>query len=142
MAELTAEQIEREEQFMEGIPRINIGALVLAPIWGPAHGLWATILLYPLWLFVDNAIYAAWTERTPLAVTIAAVLAVSIIVGMVIFSLISQPFAAHRAAEKGVSREEYLRRERIWAVVCVVLGIAALAWATYFNLTIRPTLGG
>lgn len=142
MAELTDEQIKLEEQFMEGIPRINIGALVLAPVWGPGHGIWATILLYPLWLFIDNAIYAAWTERTIFASIVAGVLIVSVAVGMVVFSLVSQPYAAHKAAEKGISKEKYLKRERIWAVVCIVLGIAALTWATYYNLMIRPTLGG
>ena len=41
MTELTDEQIAREEKFLEGIPRLNIGALFLPPIWGPAHGMWA-----------------------------------------------------------------------------------------------------
>ena len=58
MTELTDEQIAREERFLEGIPRLNIGALFLPPIWGPAHGMWATILFYPIWLFADNTFYA------------------------------------------------------------------------------------
>lgn len=140
MAELTAEQIRDEKKFMTGIPRINIGALVLAPVWGPGHGIWATILLYPLWLFVDNAIYAAFTEQTVLSIVVGVILAVCMIAGMVAFSIVSQPYAAHKAAEKGLSREEYLKRERVWAVVCIVLGVAAVAWATYYNLQIRPTL--
>ena len=72
MTELTDEQIAREEKFLEGIPRLNIGALFLPPIWGPAHGMWAAILFYPIWLFADNAFYAAWTERTPLALIVVA----------------------------------------------------------------------
>lgn len=142
MAELTDEQIKEEEEFLKGIPRINIGALALPPVWGPGHGFWATILFYPLWLVADNALYAAWTEKTVLAIVVATLLLVSIIVGTVIFSILSQPFAAHRAAAKGIDKETYLRRERIWAVVCVILGIAMLAWATYYNLMIRPTFVG
>ncbi|MEG0459959.1 MAG: viscotoxin-A3, partial [Gordonibacter sp.] len=60
-AGLTDEQIANEERFLEGIPRLNIGALFLPPIWGPAHGFWASILFYPVWLFADNTFYAAWT---------------------------------------------------------------------------------
>ena len=113
MAELTKEQIACEEKFLEGIPRWNIGALFLPPIWGPAHGFWATILFYPLWLVADN-----------------------------LFSRLSQPFAAHRAVARGVSKETYVRRERIWAVVCVVIGLAMLGFATWYNLMIRPGMEG
>ena len=52
----------------------------------------------------------------------------------------AKTFAAHRAEAKGVSREQYLKRERIWAVVCVIILIVALAWATYYNLEIRTVL--
>ena len=85
MAELTDEQIAAEERFLEGIPRWNIGALFLPPIWGPAHGFWAVA--------------------------------------------------------RGVSKEMYVRRERIWAVVCVVIGCAMIGFATWYNLMIRPGLG-
>ena len=78
----------------------------------------------------------------PEAWTIAlAVIGVALyIAASVVFSIVSQPFAAHRAEAKGVSREQYLKRERIWAVVCVIVLIIALAWATYYNLEIRTVL--
>lgn len=138
---LTDEQIKQEQEFLKGIPRINIGALLVPPVWGPAHGMWATVLFYPLWLFVDNAIYAAYTEGTILSIIIAVLLGVSIVVGTMVFSLLSQPFAAHRAAEKGIEKERYLRNERIWAIVGLALAIVVVAWASYFNIAIRPTLG-
>lgn len=141
MAELTDEQIAREEDFLKGIPRINLGALFLPPIWGPAHGMWATILYYPIWLFADNTFYAAFTQRTPFAIFAAAVVLITLTGGTFVFALLSQPFAAHRAAAKGLGKEDYLKQERIWAVVCVVVGIAMLAAASYYNLVIRPTLG-
>ena len=98
MTELTDEQIAREEKFLEGIPRLNIGALFLPPIWGPAHGMWAAILFYPIWLFADNTFYAAFTERTPLAIGIALIVLLTLTVGTVVFAILGQPFAAHRAA--------------------------------------------
>lgn len=138
MAELTDEQIAQEEQFLEGIPRLSLGALFLPPIWGPAHGLWASILFYPIWLFADNTFYAAFTERTVLSFVVAAVVFVTLTAGTVAFSLIGQPIAAHRAASRGVDKPTYVRRERIWAVVSIVCGCLMIAGATYYNLAIRP----
>lgn len=141
MAELTDEQIAREEKFLEGVPRVNVGALFLPPIWGPAHGMWATILFYPVWLFADNAFYAAFSERTPLAVAVALFVLVTLTAGTVAFAVVSQPMAAHRAAQRGLDKAAYLKRERVWAVACVIAGTAMLAAATYYNLVIRPTVG-
>ena len=137
MAELTDEQIAEEEKFLEGLPRMNIGAFLMPGIWGPAHGFWPCILFYPLYLFLDNLLFSAYVNPQPFAIVLAAIVLVLFIVVSVAFALISQPIAAHQAAAKGVSRERYLRRERIWAVVSIVLAIAALAWATYYNLNIR-----
>lgn len=142
MAELTKEQIDCEEKFLEGIPRWNIGALFLPPIWGPAHGFWATILFYPLWLVADNLFYAAYSESTPLAIAFAVIIGVVLVAVTFLFSRLSQPFAAHRAVARGVSKETYVRHERIWAVVCVVIGLAMLGFATWYNLMIRPGMEG
>ena len=139
---LTDEQIAQEEEFLRGIPRINIGALFLPPIWGPAHGIWAAILYYPIWLFADNTFYAAVTQRTVPSIVFAVIVFATLLAVTVAFSLIGQPVAAHRAASKGVSKEDYLRRERIWTIVSVIVGVAMIAAATYYNLVIRPTIGG
>ena len=141
MAELTDEQIAAEEKFLQGIPRWNIGALFLPPIWGPAHGIWVTILFYPLWFFADNSFYAAYAQGTPLAIALAVVVGVVLVAVTLLFARLSQPFAAHRAVARGVSKQTYVKHERIWAVVCVVVGLAMLAFASYYNLMIRPGMG-
>lgn len=103
--------------------------------------MWATILFYPIWLFADNTFYAAFTERTPLAIAIALVVLLTLTAGTVAFAILGQPFAAHRAASFGQDKETYLKRERIWAVACVAAGLVMIAAATYYNLVIRPTVG-
>ena len=140
MAELTDEQIAQEEKFLEGLPRVNIGALVMPGIWGPAHGFWACILFYPLMILIDYVVYGAYIKPEAWTIALAVIGVALYIVASVVFSIVSQPFAAHRAEAKGVSREQYLKRERIWAVVCVIILIIALAWATYYNLEIRTVL--
>ena len=137
MAELTDEQIAEEEAFLEGVPRVNIGALLMPGIWGPGHGFWPCILFYPLYLVADNLFFAAYTGKEPWMIAVAVVVGVLLLGVHIAFSLVSGPISAHRADSKGVSREKYLKRERIWAVVCVILAIAALAWATYYNLNVR-----
>lgn len=141
MVELTDEQIAQEEAFLEGIPRINIGALFLPPVWGAAHGLWASLLFYPLWLVADNLFYAAYVERTFFAVTIALVVFVTLLLGTIAFSLVGQPLAAHRAAANGVDKQTYLRRQKVWAVVSVLVGLIMIGAATYYNLVLRAGLG-
>lgn len=140
MNELSDEQIAYEEKFLQGVPRFNFAAFLLPPIWGPVHGLWATFLYYPIWLFADNTFYAAWSERTLLSIVIALVVLVSLAAGTVAFALVAQPIALHRAVDRGLTKEQYLRRQRVWTVVCVVLGALMLAGATYYNLDIRPTV--
>lgn len=140
MRELTDEQIAQEERFLQGLPRFNVAAFLMPPIWGPAHGLWVTILYYPLWLFMDNLLYATYTDPTPLSIFFA-VTATIVLLGLTIaFAIVSQPLAAHRAQEHGVSRQTYLKRQRIWAVVCAVIAAVMIGLATYYNLEIRPNL--
>lgn len=135
---LTDEQIAQEEKFLKGLPRVNLGALFLAPVWGPAHGMWAAFLFFVAWLFVDNVIYAATVEPTVLNVVLAVFMTVALVGGTVVFAIVSQPFAAHRAEAMGESRADYLRRQRIWAVVSFVVAVIVVVLASYYNLEIRP----
>lgn len=125
---------------MKGIPRFNVGAFFMPAIWGPAHGLWVAIIFYPLWLVADNTFYAAFSQRTPLAIAVAVAVFVVMVAITVAFSLIGQPLAARRAASRGKTKEEYLKSQRIWAAACIAIAVVALAAATYYNLAIRTTV--
>lgn len=138
MKELTDEQIKAEDKFLKGLPRFNIGAFLMPPIWGPAHGFWITILFYPAWLVLDNLFYAAYTDPTPMSVILSVVAGLFCLAITIAFAIVSQPIAAHRAEDKGVSRTTYLKRQRIWAVVCALIALVMVALATYYNLIIRP----
>lgn len=139
--ELTDEQIAAEQKFMSGVPRVNIGALVMPGIWGPAHGLWACIFFYPIWLFADNTFYAAWVEPSALSLTLAAIVFVLLLGLQVVFGILSQPYAWHRAAAAGKTKEKYLSQEKVWAVAMVAVGVVFIAVATYYNLVMRPVVG-
>ena len=143
MSETKQEKKERQyrEDLLEGVPTINLAALFMPPIWGPAQGIWVTILFYPLWLFADNLFYAAYSNPSPLSIILALVVAVGLAVGTIFFAKVSQPYALERALAKGLSKEKYLKNQRIWAVAMALIAIVMIALATYYNLIIRPTLG-
>ncbi len=140
MAGLTDEQIAEEEKFLRGLPRVNVGALLLAPVWGPAHGMWPAFLFFVAWLFVDNAIWAASVQPTAMNVVLAAIMLVGLVAATVVFAIVAQPFAAHRAEAMGVDRATYLRRQRAWAVAGAVAAVAVVAFATWYNLDMRPAI--
>lgn len=139
-SELSDEQIRAEEKFLKGVPRVNIAAFLMPAIWGPAHGIWVTILYYPLWLLADNCFVGAFVARTPLSIAFAVIVAVALFAMTLAFSIISQPLALHRAVEMGVSKETYLRRQRVWAIAMAVVAAIALAAATYYNLCVNPEM--
>ena len=134
---LTPEQIAAEEELMEGLLPINIGAFICPVIWGPAHGHIITLLYYPLWIFIDYELFFAYTNPEPMSIAFASIMIVVLIVVSLIYARLAQPLAAHRAAAKGKSKERYKREERIWAVVSIIIAIAVIAFATWYNLTIR-----
>ncbi|MDO4502911.1 MAG: viscotoxin-A3 [Coriobacteriia bacterium] len=137
----TAQDFEREEEFLKGLPYFNWGALLMPPIWGPGHGEFAVILFYPLWLFVDNLIYAATQEPTVLSVGLAGIALTVVVLATLAYGRISQPRAAHRADRMGKTRQQYVATERKWTVACAVLAVLVVGLATYYNLLIRPTVG-
>lgn len=138
--ELTDEQIAEEEKFLAGLPWMNLGAFFMPGVWGPAHGFWACILFYPLYLLADNLLYGVYTQGEAWQIVLAIAAIIVLLALHIGFARVSGPLSAHRAQGKGVSRETYVKRERIWMVVSIVIAVAFLAWGTYYNLSIRPYL--
>lgn len=126
------------QELMKGVPRFNIGAFLLPPIWGPAHGIWITILYYPAWLFMDNILYETYRNPTPLLVIAALAASLALLALTIAFAVFSQPYALKRALSLGKTKEKYLSNQRKWAIGCIVGAALMLGWATYYNLNIRP----
>lgn len=127
--------------YLTGLPRFNIGALFLPPIWGPAHGMFLTLLWYPAWLFADNMFYAAYSVGSTFSYIMAFITFVILVGFTFAFSYAMQPRAAIHCIERGKTKEQFQRRQRIWAVASVIVGLAMLALATYYNLCIRTPMG-
>lgn len=126
------------EELMKGLMPINLGALFMPPIWGPANGIWITILYYPLWLFADNLFYEAFTNPTALSVIFSIVVALVLAVVTIVFARVSQGCACERAISLGKTKEWYIKRQRVWAIAMGILAAVMIGAATYYNLVIRP----
>lgn len=130
-----------QEQIMEGLPPINIGALFMPPIWGAANGIWLAILYYPVWLLADNLFYGAYSNPQPLTVGLSIVAALVLAFVTIVFARAGQGYACQRALTMGKTKEQYLRSQKKWAVAMVLLAVVMIVAATYYNLVIRPTMG-
>ena len=105
------EQKYRKE-LMKGLPPINLGALFMPPIWGPANGIWITILYYPLWLFADNLFYASFTDPSPLSVIFSIIVAVLLAAVTIVFARVSP--SRSDAPKSGISSASVFGR-LLWA---------------------------
>ena len=141
MGHSASRESRKREEITDGLLPINIGALLMPPIWGPAHGIWITILYYPVWLLADNLFYGVYQNPTPLSVTLSVIAFVVLAGVTILFARASQGYACQRALSQGKTKEEYRKRQRVWAIAMGVLAFAMIAWATYYNLFLRATMG-
>lgn len=134
-------EVPLEELSLDGLPPINLGALFMPPIWGPAHGIWITILYYPAWLLADNLFYGVY-EHPQLLTVVLAIVAALILAGVtIVFARASQVHALHRWLSEGRTKQAYIKRQRAWAIGMGLLAAIFIVAATYYNLVIRPTMG-
>lgn len=143
MAESKRTYAQKEQTYaveLAQLPKLSIGALFMPPIWGPAHGIWATIFFYPLWIFADSCFMAAY-KQGGIAILFAVLVGLGTALVTVWFAVTSQKPAYLRVADR-VSIEVYLRRERIWAIVSIAIALILLFAATYFNLFLYDAVHG
>ena len=119
------------------LPRVNWGALFMPALWGPVHGHWFMILMYPVWLFMDNMIYSAVHGTTS---PVLAVLASVMLAAFTIFYALRANEVGYLQVAADKSPEDYVKGERKWTALFVLMGIAFIAFASWYNLEIRPTL--
>lgn len=123
-----------EEEPLYHIPAFNWGAFLMPPIWGAGHGQVFAVVLYPLWLMVDNLLWAAVKgDGSPALAGVA-------LVGTLAFMFFYARTANHVGYMRAMSRKspaEYVRDERRWAWAMGAVAAFMLAFATWYNLTVR-----
>jgi len=123
------------------LPRFNLAAFLIPPIWGPAHGIWAGAIFLPIWLFADSVIMSA-VRYGEQGQWIGATLVVAATLAFEYFFARRANGVAFRRIMHKTTTEEYLRRERIWLIVAIPVAAALIGWGVYFDTVLGPTLRG
>lgn len=126
-----------QDEPLPRLPKLNLGALFMPALWGPAHGQWYMILFYPMWLMLDNLIYGAVHGTFPAVVAIVSSLAVAFFT--VYYALRANSYGYPRVAQEKTP-EQYVATERKWTVLFVAIGVAFIVFASWYNIAIRPGL--
>lgn len=123
------------------LPRFNLAAFLMPPIWGPAHGAWAGGVFLPIWLFADSIIVSA-ARRGGVGLWIGAALVMAATLGFEYFFARRASGVAFRRVMHKMSAEEFLRRQRTWAIASIPVALALIGWGVYFDLVLGPALKG
>ncbi|MDR0499761.1 MAG: hydrogenase maturation protease [Coriobacteriales bacterium] len=124
------------------LPLVSLPALIMPAVWGPAHGLWAAIGFYPLWMLADNCFVAA-IEYGGLAIVLAILVFAGMVAVTIFFARTSvKPayrYAKARAERKGeeLTIEKYRSREHKWAFISIAVAVVFIILATWYNLAVR-----
>lgn len=116
------------------IPQFNWGAFLMPPIWGAGHGQVFAVVVYPMWLMVDNLLWASLHGRASMAL---ALLALAGTLAFMFFYARTANYVGYMRVLASKSPDEYCAAERRWTVVCAVIAVFMVAFATWYNLTVR-----
>lgn len=116
------------------MPAFNLAAFLIPPIWGPAHGQWAGAVFLPLWLFVDSIVASAIGRGIGMGIASGFVVAMTL--AMQAWFARNGYALAWRHNAGRLEPQRFLRRQRMWGIVGVVLTPLMFAWATYFHLVL------
>lgn len=123
------------------LPRFNLGAFLIPPVWGPAHRVWAGAIFLPIWLFADSVLVSA-ARHGGVGQWIGAALVLLATIGFEYFFARRANGVAFRRVMHKMPAEEFARRERMWGYVAIPCAIALIGWGVYFDLVLGPTLKG
>lgn len=128
------------EEPLPVLPRFNLAAFLIPPVWGPAHGQWAGAFFLPIWLFADSAIVAS-LSRGAGSKLVAAVVVVATLAAQWWFSSRANGLGWRHVCDR-FSVEEFLARQRLWAALAIPLALLLLSWAVWFDVVYRPAHPG
>lgn len=124
------------------LPKFNWGAFFMGPLWGPAYGVWAGMIVLPLWLFMDSSLrsVASLTPDTLLRGRIltwgmAILIIVATLAIMAWMGRTGYGIAWSRVYQTGISEKSYasfLRSQRWWAFGGGLLFFIFVAGAVYY----------
>ena len=138
VAEGVVGMVALPEDFEKELPQVtsfNWGAFFIPMVWGPVYGMWAGILLFPLWMFVDNVVYVALTRGGAWWAGAAAVIALTVLI-MVWFAR-TATIPAYLKLKTPTSIEKFNRQQKTWGIIGAIFFVVILALASAYNIVYR-----
>jgi hypothetical protein len=115
------------------LPRFNLAAFLIPPIWGPAHGQWVGAIFLPMWLFVDSIIGSAGAGG--MATRVASYLVIATTLAFqAFFAKRANGLVWRRIADR-TTVADFAKRQLIWAVASVPAAAIIVGWAVWFHMT-------
>ena len=105
----------------------------MPPIWGPAHGQWVGAIFLPIWLFMDSIIAQRGPRRSGDDDRGGRGRRLHARVRGVLRQARATVWRTAACATR-MSVDEYVRRERVWAIASVPVAAALIGWALWFHL--------
>ena len=134
------------------LPRFNLAAFLMPPVWGVGHGSWVGALVLPLWLFTDSAFQAAYFQggdygaRTTFTLWLFPTLMALVTFALMLwYGFRGWGLAWRRkfeGGEQGVTFEQFLKSEQRWIWVSLPMLLAAVALGVYFWVAVLIPHGG
>ena len=125
-----------ESEPLPHLPKMNWGAFFMPALWGPGHGQWYLILMYPILIFLDNIVYTAVQ-----AGGLYILLAVACLVCMLAFLIVyvrGANMAGYLRVSHAKTVDEYLKGEKRWTWAMIAVAVVFIVFATYYNIAVRP----
>jgi len=138
---LTGRIVLDDDEPVPSLPAFNLAAFLIPPIWGPGHGVWIGAIFLPIWLFADSVIVSAVRFGGRGQWIGAAVVLVATVAFEYFFARRANGVAFRRVMHK-MTAEEFVRRQRTWAIASIPVAIMLLGWGLYFDLVLGPALRG
>jgi len=124
------------EEPLPVLPRFNLAAFLIPPVWGPAHGQWAGAFFLPIWLFADSTVVSSLDSGLgPKLVAVAVVVAT--LAAQLWFASRANGLAWRRVCDH-TSIPEFLARQRVWAIAAIPAALLLIGWALWFDVVYRP----
>ena len=125
-----------ESEPLPHLPKMNWGAFFMPALWGPGHGQWYLILMYPILIFLDNIVYTA-VQAGGLYILLAVACLACMLAFLIVYAR-GANMAGYLRVSHAKTVDEYLKGEKRWAWVMIAVAVVFIVFATYYNIAVRP----
>lgn len=118
------------------LPKMNWGAFFMPALWGPGHGQWYLILMYPILIFLDNIVYTA-VQAGGLYILLAVACLVCMLAFLIVYAR-GANMAGYLRVSHAKTVDEYLKGEKRWTWAMIAVAVVFIVFAAYYNIAVRP----